>query len=439
MDVPSVARQAFKLSVLAATFDIFFCHSIMCVCVVYEHEEEEWETCDCRFGFEDVKVEEPEDELLEDEKDLEVLTYDMFFGTKTNLFLVGYGRGITIITRTKNRHDDLNTLDTATVFVQDIEIMSVFGSGNDSDASSIPNQKEISLSSKDHIIPQDFQVFFILQQPSAPLWGILTLTMNNKVTKTKNEFFMARKHKNFGLDAQTSNRVTRKGFKVITHVVEAELFTEKLFSLTLERNKRNGFIDSNGYGIRLEMEASPSQMPHLTKVVDVNLADGTVEKGKDEIPVPSPPIPEVATLLHSLQDASKGIVISSGKKRKGVEVLVNEDNIDKIGRIDRSPEVHTRGNGDVQLEQTYYLRREKEKLGDQTWNDEDLLLPPLVDKLNCEFVIAVLYKQFSAALPLNFKIGKLEDILIHLQKVKKLEILCSVIQSQNCGNKNVAV
>ncbi|KOM27442.1 hypothetical protein LR48_Vigan406s025200 [Vigna angularis] len=125
--------------------------------------------------------------------------------------------------------------------------------------------------------------------------------------------------------------------------------------------------------LRLEMEASPSQMPHLTKVVDVNLADGTVEKGKDEIPVPSPPIPEVATLLHSLQDASKGIVISSGKKRKGVEVLVNEDNIDKIGRIDRSPEVHTRGNGDVQLEQTYYLRREKEKLGDQTWNDEDLI------------------------------------------------------------------
>ncbi|XP_047175095.1 uncharacterized protein LOC124842618 [Vigna umbellata] len=186
--------------------------------------------------------------------------------------------------------------------------------------------------------------------------------------------------------------------------------------------------------LRLEMEASPSQMPHLTKVVDVNLADGTVEKGKDEILVSSPPIPEVATLLHSLQDASKGnldgqghdncyhsvlevaqsgltksgIVISSGKKRKGVEVLVNEDNIDKIGRIDRSPEVHTRGNGDVQLEQTYSLRREKEKLGDQTWNDEDL-------------------------------IGKLEDILIHLQKVKKLEILCSEIQSQHTTTDPLAI
>lgn len=54
-------------------------------------------------------------------------------------------------------------------------------------------------------------------------------------------------------------------------------------------------------------------------------------------------------------------------------MLVNGDNIDKIGRIDRNPEVHTRGNGDVQLEQTYSLRREKEKLGDQTWNDEDLV------------------------------------------------------------------
>ncbi|XP_027906776.1 uncharacterized protein LOC114166259 isoform X2 [Vigna unguiculata] len=234
---------------------------------------------------------------------------------------------------------------------------------------------------------------------------------------------------------------------------------EKLFSLTLERNKRNDLVDSNYHGIRsfennckscqnvknldtkpdeenlilisadvscndeslkaVELEVSPSQMPCLTKVVDVNLADSTVEKGEDEILVPSPPIPEVTTLLHSLQDASKGnldghghdncyhsvlqvaqssltksgIVISSGKKRKGVEVLVNGDNIDKIGRIDRSPEVHTRGNGDVQLEQTDSLRREREKLGDETWNDEDLilknfldgtnqLLPPLVDKLN---------------------------------------------------------
>ena len=70
-----------------------------------------------------------------------------------------------------------------------------------------------------------------------------------------------------------------------------------------------------------------------------------------------------------------GINISSGKKRKGVEIRSNGDNIDKIGRIGRSPEVHKSGNGDLQLlsEQIGSMRSEREKLGDQTLNDGDLV------------------------------------------------------------------
>ncbi|TKY47867.1 hypothetical protein E2542_SST29928 [Spatholobus suberectus] len=248
---------------------------------------------------------------------------------------------------------------------------------------------------------------------------------------------------------------------------------EKLFSLTPDNNMHKGLVDSNDRGIQsfknickssqneetvntkmdeenlnlisahvshndenpkaVETAASPSQMTCLTKVVDVELA--TIEKGKDEILVPSPRIHEVTTQLHTLQDppsmqdlspkgnldghglhnsyhsvlqvaqsplTKPGIEISSGKKRKGVEMLSNGDNIDKIGRIDRSPEVHNNGNGDLQLvlEQTGSMRSEKEKLGDQTSNDGDF-------------------------------IGRLEDILVHLQKVKKTQILCSEIQSQH--------
>lgn len=106
-----------------------------------------------------------------------------------------------------------------------------------------------------------------------------------------------------------------------------------------------------------------------------------------------------------------GIEISSGKKRKGVEILCDGDNIDKTGRIDRSPEVHKSGNS------------EREKVGDQTWNDwahilenflgsTEQLLPPSVDRLNLRLI------------------GMLEDSLVHLQKVKKIEILCSEIHSQ---------
>ena len=225
---------------------------------------------------------------------------------------------------------------------------------------------------------------------------------------------------------------------------------EKLFSLTPDSNVYKGLVDGNEHGIQsnknickssqneetldakideenlslisahvsyndenpkvVEMGASPSQMTHLMKVVDVDQADSMVEKGKDEIPVPSPPIQEVTPQLRSLPDppsmqdfstkgnldghsldnsyhstlqvaqsplalTKAGINISSGKKRKGVEIRSNGDNIDKIGRIGRSPEVHKSGNGDLQLlsEQIGSMRSEREKLGDQTLNDGDLV------------------------------------------------------------------
>ncbi|KAK7327790.1 hypothetical protein VNO77_21881 [Canavalia gladiata] len=282
----------------------------------------------------------------------------------------------------------------------------------------------------------------------------------------------------------------------------------------------------------VEMAASPSQMTHLTREVDVDMADSTVKKRKDEIlvvthdkPFSSPvklfdpnlsqsvecqsnhhdelrqvdeqnesvisglgqaiecnlqpvanelelsglgnseqpnspfdvaqvhefaksaskkrladPIQEV-TQLCSLQDppsiqrfslkgnsdghgldnsyhsviqvaqsplTKSGIEISSGKKRKGVEILNDGDNKDKVGRIGRSPDIDKNGNGGLQLvlEQTGYKRSKEEKLGDQTWSDWDL-------------VWLLLYY-----------IGRLGDVLAHLQKVKKLEILCSEIYSQ---------
>ena len=68
-----------------------------------------------------------------------------------------------------------------------------------------------------------------------------------------------------------------------------------------------------------------------------------------------------------------GFEFSSGKKRKGVEILLlsDGDNKDKVGRINRSPEVHKIGNSDLQLvsDQTSYVSSEREKLGDWTRND----------------------------------------------------------------------
>ncbi|XP_068494481.1 uncharacterized protein [Phaseolus vulgaris] len=199
-----------------------------------------------------------------------------------------------------------------------------------------------------------------------------------------------------------------------------------------------------------ETGASPSQLTLSMKVGDVDLADST---RKDEILVPSSPIQEVTPQLCSLQDVSpkgtvddhgpdnnyhsvlnvsqspltkSGIGISSGKKRKGVQILRNRDKIDKIGRIDRTPEAHSNGSVDLQLvlEQRGSVSRERGMLGDQTSNDVDLflkkflagtnhLLPPSIDKLNLRLI------------------GRLEDILVNLQKVKETEIICSEIQSQH--------
>ncbi|XP_024635293.1 uncharacterized protein [Medicago truncatula] len=120
-----------------------------------------------------------------------------------------------------------------------------------------------------------------------------------------------------------------------------------------------------------------------------------------------------------------GIEISSGKKGKGVELLSDGDNIEKTGRTDRNPEVHKSGDGDLQfvLEQTGSMGSEREKFGDQKWDDLDhvikkfststkQLLSPSFDKLNLRLI------------------GTLEDILVHLQKVKKWDILSSEIHSQ---------
>jgi len=214
---------------------------------------------------------------------------------------------------------------------------------------------------------------------------------------------------------------------------------EKLFSLTPDSNTYEGLAYSNDRGIQslkniskssqneetvdnkmdegnlnsisahvshndensmsAETGASPSQLTHLMMVGDVDLADST---RKDEILVPSSPIQEAIPQSCSLQDVSpkgtveshgldnnyhsvlnvaqspltkSGIGISSGKKRKGVQILRNGDKIDKIGRIDRTPEAHSNGSGDLQLvlEQTGSMRGERGMLGDQTSNDGDLV------------------------------------------------------------------
>ncbi|XP_027930801.1 uncharacterized protein LOC114186920 isoform X2 [Vigna unguiculata] len=249
---------------------------------------------------------------------------------------------------------------------------------------------------------------------------------------------------------------------------------EKLFSSTPTSNTYKGLAYCNDRGIQSlknisklsqnedivdtkmddgdlnPISASSSQLTHLRMVGDVDLAD---RSGKNEILVPSSPIHQVTPQLclpqdvppkvtvdghgpdnnpHSVLNVAQspltksGIGNSSGKKRKGVQILRNEDKIDKIGRIDRTPEAHSNASGDLQLvlEQTGSMRRERVMLGNQTSNDGDLflkkfldrtthLLPPSVDKLNLRLI------------------GRLEDILVHLQKVKKTEIVCSEIQSQH--------
>ncbi|CAL0318641.1 unnamed protein product [Lupinus luteus] len=199
-------------------------------------------------------------------------------------------------------------------------------------------------------------------------------------------------------------------------------------------------LELSGF-VNTEKPSSPSVFSQDNKSAKSATKRKLAQSSAEKVLVLSTPIQEMATLLPSdghgpidnnyhsaLQVAEspatktdveissgkkrKGVKISSGKKRKGVKILTGGDNIDKKGGLDRrSPDVNKSGSS------------EREKARDQTWNDwadilkgflgsTDQLLPPAVEKLNLR------------------SIGMLEDILVHLQKVKKMEILCSEIHSQ---------
>ncbi|KAF7827187.1 uncharacterized protein G2W53_018351 [Senna tora] len=114
-----------------------------------------------------------------------------------------------------------------------------------------------------------------------------------------------------------------------------------------------------------------------------------------------------------------------GKKQKGATLLSEGDNRDEIERIDNFPNVRRSCYTDLQiiLGQSDDVRHEREKPIDQTGkNYADILeefsgstkqlLCPSADKLNLTMI------------------GRLEDVLVHLQRVKKIECLCSEILSQ---------
>ncbi|XP_028804981.1 uncharacterized protein LOC114759916 [Neltuma alba] len=114
----------------------------------------------------------------------------------------------------------------------------------------------------------------------------------------------------------------------------------------------------------------------------------------------------------------------SGKKRKAIKLLREENIVDKIARIDGTLNVHTNENMDLQiiLQQSGDVS-DRQKLGSQTCkNYVDILakfsgsttqlLGPSADKLNLKMI------------------GMLKDILVHLWRVMKFEILCAEIHSQ---------
>ncbi|KAK7273465.1 hypothetical protein RIF29_14515 [Crotalaria pallida] len=197
---------------------------------------------------------------------------------------------------------------------------------------------------------------------------------------------------------------------------------------TIECNSVANNLELPGF-VNTEKPISPFVVSQDNKSAKSASKRKLVQSPAKRVLVLSTPIQEATTLLPSdghgpvdnnyhlaLQVAESpvtktGVEISSGKKRKGVAILSDGDNIDMIGMLDRSTEVLKSGNS------------EREKAGDQMWNDwadilksflgsTEQLLPPSVDKLNLR------------------SIGMLEDVLDHLQKVKKMEILCSEIHSQ---------
>ncbi|KAJ6777095.1 hypothetical protein OIU74_001136 [Salix koriyanagi] len=122
----------------------------------------------------------------------------------------------------------------------------------------------------------------------------------------------------------------------------------------------------------------------------------------------------------------KDIQSSSGQKRRIREpILEDAEHAEDIGRIKRSPENRNpHSDTESMLERSNGSINDREMIIDDStvkhWTDISLkfsgdtkqLLSPSIDKLNIKVI------------------GVLEDILVHLQKVKKFEMLCSQIQPQ---------
>lgn len=121
----------------------------------------------------------------------------------------------------------------------------------------------------------------------------------------------------------------------------------------------------------------------------------------------------------------KDIQSSSGRKRRIREsVLEDAEHAEEIGRIKGSPENrNTHSDMESMLESYESINDREMVIADSTvkhWTDISLkfsgdtkqLLSPSIDKLNIKVI------------------GVLQDILVHLQKVKKFEMLCSQIQPQ---------
>ncbi|KOM56614.1 hypothetical protein LR48_Vigan10g250600 [Vigna angularis] len=289
-------------------------------------------------------------ELLKDEKNLEISRYDMmvaldgsgnfttiskaieaapvlssrriiikikkgtykenliFPGNKTNIFLVGDGRGITVISGTKSAGTGLNTLDTATVVVETTHFLAsnitfqntagpsnhqavalaitgtlsafynceVFGyqdtlyvmqgQSNIITAQGRTKNKEggiviqncrIGATHEFEGVKKKFKTYLgrpwknysrtiIMQSYMSDIIDPAGWTEWEGTTFGLNTLFY-REYNNSGPGAQTSNRVTWKGFKVITHAVEIEPFTV--------RNFINGsqWLNSTGFPYKLDL------------------------------------------------------------------------------------------------------------------------------------------------------------------------------------------
>ncbi|XP_054819274.1 uncharacterized protein LOC129318494 isoform X3 [Prosopis cineraria] len=115
----------------------------------------------------------------------------------------------------------------------------------------------------------------------------------------------------------------------------------------------------------------------------------------------------------------------SGKKRKETKLLREDNTVDKMRRIDGTSQVHANENMDLQiiLHQSDDIRSDREKLGKQTLKNHVNILG--------KFSGSTTYLLGPSSNKLNLKmIGMLEDVLVHLWRVKKFEILCAEIHSQ---------